>query len=389
MKVTAVSFKECWRDEAGHWFSDGGFPRQMDGIMSMFDCGDLLIVEKPWRAGGLPLPAVNIIPLREPSGTDFWRKVSVIANLPYYFREIARSVKTADVVHVPLPGDIPLVAMFVAWLYRKPVLARYGGSWAATAETTFMNRVTRASLRLLARGSNVVLATGDGATGPAKGVEWIFSSVISQREVDSIHPRLNRALSQPPRLIYIGRLSQEKGLPVLIKAIQQLAANPRIPRPMVTLVGDGPARRSLEQLVDQSGCREQIRFTGQLNRTELSEQLLAADVCVQPSLTEGFSKAWLDAMVHGVPVVSSDVGAARAVIGGAGERGWIVPPGDVGALAAQLEIVLSDGTIAWPALRTRCRAFADGRTLEDWQERIGGLCARRWDWTFEQGKLRR
>ena len=58
-----------------------------------------------------------------------------------------------------------------------------------------------------------------------------------------------------------------------------------------------------------------LRFTGQLDRARLSRELMNQDLCVQPSFTEGFSKAWLDAMAHGLPVLASQVGAAKGVLG--------------------------------------------------------------------------
>jgi glycosyltransferase involved in cell wall biosynthesis len=103
-------------------------------------------------------------------------------------------------------------------------------------------------------------------------------------------------------------------------------------------------------------------------------------------LTEGFSKAWLDALSAGLPVVASDVGAAAAVLGKDGERGWRVPPGDAGALRATLLAVLRDAR-DWPALRRRCRAYVEGRTLESWARRIGEICSGQWGVPFDGRRL--
>ena len=96
------------------------------------------------------------------------------------------------------------------------------------------------------------------------------------------------------------------------------------------------------------------------------------------SHSEGYCKAWLDAMAHGLPVLTTEVGAAAAVIGRDGERGWLVPPADPAAFAAALRRVLS-GDLDWAMLRGRCRAFASTRTLEAWAEEIGERCAQRWN----------
>jgi hypothetical protein len=64
-----------------------------------------------------------------------------------------------------------------------------------------------------------------------------------------------------------------------------------------------------------------------------------------------------------------------------------VPPGEVGALAAALRQALTE-TRDWPALRARCRAFVEGRTLDAWAHEIGRRCAAQWGWQLADGKLR-
>src|SRR2546430_16217231 len=106
-----------------------------------------------------------------------------------------------------------------------------------------------------------------------------------------------------------------------------------------------------------------------------------------PSLSEGFCKARLDAMLCGVPVITTDVGFGREIVGADGERGWVVPPGDVGALVAALRRVVTT-RLDWPSLRLRCRTYVEGQTLEAWGRRIAEICARQWKLSIVDGKLR-
>lgn len=378
MRVCVVSFKECWPDDAGRWYSFGGFPIQMAAIDSLFDAMTMVVVRGEPRAGALPLPAhARVVAVRRPAGDDTRRKLSLLTHLPYYVRAIAGPVRGADVVHVPLPGDVSFLGMLVALALGKRLIARYGGSWAATAQTTMMNRVIRACMRRCAGGRNVMLATGEGDAPPAPGISWIFATALSAADLRCITPRTDAALANPPRLIYAGRLSHEKGVDVLVHAIARLAEQRRVPLPHLTLAGDGPERTHLEALARTLDCASHITFAGQLDREELSRQLRAADLCVQPSRSEGYSKAWLDAFAHGVPVLTSRVGAAERVIGADGERGWLVPPGDAQALADALARVLT-GEIDWAALRRRCRAYVEGRTVDAWARRIAERCAAQW-----------
>ena len=70
------------------------------------------------------------------------------------------------------------------------------------------------------------------------------------------------------------------------------------------------------------GSRDVVTFRGYLSRTQLSIELMHADLCVHPALTESLSKAWLDAMAHGVPLLTSQVGAARDG-GRVARRAWL------------------------------------------------------------------
>ncbi len=389
VRLCVVSFKECWQDNSGVWWSYGGFPMQMAAVSSLFDETTLVIVRGPARSGGIPLTGpTQIIALRSPDGADFRRKLGVVASLPYYVRTIAKHVRAADVVHIPAPGDMPLLGMLIALFFRKRLIVRYGSSWVTTSQTTLTHKFTRACMRRFAGGRNVMLATGEGHDRPAKGLRWVFSTALSKAELKDIRPSLDRGLSQPPRLVYAGRLSVEKGVAVLVRAIAALRTEGFEPLPLVTLVGDGPERARLESLVAELGCAESVRFAGHCNREELSAHLMAADFCVQPSLSEGFSKAWLDAMAHGLPVLASNVGAAAAVIGDEESgRGWLVAPGNPQALADAIRRVIHTAR-SWPALRRRCRSYVESRTLEAWARQIGEMCAAQWNISMIGGKLR-
>jgi glycosyltransferase involved in cell wall biosynthesis len=390
MRVCAVSFKECWRDPSHRWMSDGGFPRQMGAIGSLFDEMVLMTVEGAPRPGGIPLPPnMRVVPLPSPAGVDTRRKLSVVAGLSRYVRLITPEIRRADAVHVPLPGDLPLIGMAIAQVLRKPLLARYGSSWFVNSQTTVMNRLTKSWMRLAAGGRNVMVATGDSDRPPAPRMHWLFASALSASEVQEIDADLARGLSSAPRLVYVGRLSPEKGVAFLLDALARLRRSAGTPglRPFLTVAGDGPQRVAREAETRPLQLEDSVTFAGQLDRTELSRCLQRADFCVQPSLTEGFSKAWLDAMAHGLPVVASEVGAASAVIGRMGERGLLVPPGNPAALERGLVRMLTEPR-DWPGLRRRCHEYVQHRTLEAWAEQLGSLCAAHWRLTIVDGKLR-
>jgi len=385
MRVCVVSSKECWQEEDGSWRSFGGFPLQMDAIRSLFGEMTLLVVRGARRPGGIPLPPARVVPLRKPMGTGWKRKLSVIAATPYYLFLLLRHSRDADVVHVPLPGDIPLVALLAALGTRRRVLGRYASSWETTSRTTLMNRVTKGLMRRVAGGRNVMLATGVGTGEPAPGMRWLFATAIGTAEVRSVHPDLERPPREPLRLIYAGRLSSEKGVEYLVNSIRLLREiDPRLVS--LTVAGDGPRRDWMMSRLRESGCEEIVRFAGLLDRGGLLRELLQSDLCVLPSLTESFCKARLDAMLCGVPVLTTEVGFGRTIVGEDGERGWIIPAADANAIAASIARIVRD-TRDWPALRARCHSYVTSMTLEEWTRKIGEICAAQWNMSLRDGRL--
>jgi len=377
MPVCVVTFKECWRDADGLWLTDGGFPGQMAALASVFGPMTIVICEIPPRDGGSPLPATaRVVPLARPTGHDWRRKLSFLTRVPGYSRTIRREIGGADVVHVPLPGDVPLLGMAIAIAERKRIFARYCSSWETNTQTTVWNRLTKAWMRALATGKHVMLATGAAADFPADGVRAVFATSITDSEVKRVQPDLVRLPGSVLRLSFAGRLSREKGIRYLIEAIASLRAQADAPRIELEIMGDGPSRAELEALVrriDATG----VRFLGQLNRGALLDRLQQSDVCVLPSLSESYCKARLDAMLCGTPVITTPVGSGRAITGPNGERGLLVPVGRADAIADAVRRAAAWDD--WPARRARCRRFAEQHTLERWAEEIAGRCRDRWD----------
>jgi glycosyltransferase involved in cell wall biosynthesis len=385
MHVCVVSFKECWQDAGGRWCSSGGFPQQMAALGNLFGAMTLVVVRVAPCAGGMPLPeGARVVSMRRPAGYGWRRKMSVLARLPEYIGTMLPHLRSADVAHAPLPGDLSLVGLAVALILRKKVVARFAGSWESTSETTFMDRVTRGGMRLLAGGRRVMLATGMGSSAPAPNMSWVASTAISQSDIALVKPDCDRTVGRPLRLAYAGRLAPEKGVEDLIEAIALLKENGMAPN--LTVFGDGPLRESLSDLARRRGCADLVAFEGQVGRPDLLRALLKTDLCVLPSLSESFCKARLDAMLCGVPVVTTPVGFGRDIVGQDGERGWLVPAHDPGAIAERLYILAAQD-LDYAAIRRRCRAFAERRTVEEWALAIGEHCARQWNLALVGGKL--
>jgi glycosyltransferase involved in cell wall biosynthesis len=151
-----------------------------------------------------------------------------------------------------------------------------------------------------------------------------------------------------PVVICVARFDPVKGVDVLIDAWREIAST--IPQAMLLLVGDGPLREALAQRIRANGLNTSVRFLGY--RSDVEAVLRAADLCVVPSRSEGFSLAALEAMATGLPVVATGVGGLPEVVKD-GETGVLVEPENPPALAKAVIRLLAD-----PTLRSEVAAAA-------------------------------
>jgi len=167
-----------------------------------------------------------------------------------------------------------------------------------------------------------------------------------------------RGIKDGPVIVSVGQLARIKGHRLLIEAFATLKGHANA---HLVLVGDGPEETFLRKLVAARGLTERITFTGHL--ADPLPLIAAADVFVQPSLTEGMSNALMEAMALGRCILATRVGAASDMMAD-GKEGQLVEP-NVQGLAAGLECVLED-----PSLRARLGEGALKRSQEFSTDRI-------------------
>jgi glycosyltransferase involved in cell wall biosynthesis len=142
-----------------------------------------------------------------------------------------------------------------------------------------------------------------------------FSASDAERDID---------------VLYAGRLSVEKGVDVLIGALADLEGIRTV------VAGTGPMEQELRH---RAGDR--VEFVGWLPREELASWYTRARLLVVPSRSEPQGVVVLEAMASGTPVLGARTGGIPEMIE-EGRTGWLVDPGDAGALGAALTRLLAD-----------------------------------------------
>jgi glycosyltransferase involved in cell wall biosynthesis len=149
--------------------------------------------------------------------------------------------------------------------------------------------------------------------------------------------RVGLAPDGDPVLLFIGRLSGEKGIDVLIDACSALAkAGVRF---RCRIIGAGPLAGSLTAQVARLGLDDRVKLLGLKPQSELPDWYRASDLFVLPSHSEGVPNVLLEASACGLPCVASRVGGVPEI----GDRGDIrmVPPADPAALAGAIREALA------------------------------------------------
>lgn len=167
-------------------------------------------------------------------------------------------------------------------------------------------------------------------------VEVIWNGIPSQP--------LRPPLSSLPTVAFAGRLVREKGVDVLLHAFAKVVT--QIPEAQLLLAGDGPEREHLKSLVANLKLSDRVAMLGHLPRQEMELHVAQTWVQAVPSRwEEPFANVVLEAMMRGTAVVASGSGGMVEMVRDS-QTGFLVPPGDVEALAKALLQLLQNRELA-------------------------------------------
>jgi phosphatidylinositol alpha-1,6-mannosyltransferase len=275
-------------------------------------------------------------------------------------------------------------------------LARRAGASRVIASTHghevgwSMLPIARNALRRIGNDADVVTFISDytrerfaSAFGPRAALERLSPGVDTERfEPDSVaraEMRARYGLGTRPVIVCVSRLVPRKGQDMLIRALP--AIRQRIDGAALVIVGGGPYRSTLDELVREFGVDEHVVFTGGVPGEELPAHHAMADVFAMPCRTrgsgldvEGLGIVYLEASSTGVPVVAGRSGGAPESVRD-GDTGLVVDGWDVGAVAGAVGDVLAD-----PDRAAEMGAAGRRWVVDQWQwntkaRRLGELIA--------------
>jgi glycosyltransferase involved in cell wall biosynthesis len=178
---------------------------------------------------------------------------------------------------------------------------------------------------------------------------------VSAAERSALRQQLGLAAGRQS-ILYAGRLAPEKELATLVNSFAAVASS--VPESELVLVGDGPCRIELENLVRARGLEGRVQFTGMVPSSAVRHWMQACDVFALVSSLEGLPCSLIEAMSVGLASVVSDIPANLQLIEN-GTHGLVAGLKDESGIARCLETLLTD-----PALRLRLGTAARMRIIE-------------------------
>jgi len=304
-----------------------------------------------------------------------------------YFEEMRASARRImelidryhpDVLHAHSPVLAALPAIYASWRTGVPVVYEVRALWedgavdhGTTTQGSLRYRISRALETYALRRADHVTTICEGLrreiTGrgiPDAKVTVIPNAVDTEAFRLGAEPdvQLRDRLGLTDRTVlgFAGSFYGYEGLDLLIEALAELA--PRRPDLRLLLLGGGPQEAALKAQAAARGIADRIVFTGRIPQREVQRYYGLIDLLVYPRkrirLTELVTPLKpLEAMAQGRILIASNVGGHRELIRD-GETGYLFPAGDIAALAATIDRVLSRRD-EWDRVRAQARRFVE------------------------------
>lgn len=213
-------------------------------------------------------------------------------------------------------------------------------------KTVFLQRVLRHAKRIICLSEEQKISIAKKYRIPEENITIIPNGVSDQFFTPKLFPQKKR-----PTILFVGRLSPQKNIPLFLQAIHQLHHTVT-----VEIVGDGEERKNIEALIERLHLTN-VTLLGEKSGKELRKRYQQADVLVMTSRKEGLPLVLLEAMAAGLPIIATDIPGIHQTLA---DAGILVHPSNSQQLAWEIDRLLDNKNLR-KALsqkaRTRAQAY--------------------------------
>lgn len=276
-----------------------------------------------------------------------------------------------DILHVHWPFPHGLMAFPTSKLLGIPMVFSFHG-----AELLLMKKFSFVKPMLKWLTKRAAAVTVNSSFTQKILYEHVYDgpvSVIPYGLTIEAKPPKSRREGEMPKLLFVGRLDERKGLRYLLNAMPEILKNQSVE---LRIVGKGHLEEEVKAQCKEMGLEESVTFLGFVTKEKLADEYASCDIFVLPAIvdskgdTEGLGIVMIEALAHQKPVIASNVGGISDVIK-PGETGTLIPQKDSQALAAAVLATLQEperaDRLALAGLVDIRARFSWQRILPQWQ----------------------
>lgn len=272
-----------------------------------------------------------------------------------YFLKLLKRARGMTHIYAQDPVSVGLPSSWAAFLLRKKFFIRVAGDYAWEQSVQrygvedsiddFQERTYDARVERLRAVQKKVVGRADKVITPSEYFRDLVQKWSPRTKVVTIYNGISFPELDPAKkkgefsLISAGRLVPWKGFKELIEIVAGLIRDGY--GMSLTILGDGPQRGTLEEVVKKEGMEQRVTLLGSVDREEMFSQLSSSDVFVLNTSFESFSFQVVEAMYAGLPVITNNTGSLPELVRN-GEEGFLCPVGDTESMKGKILQLYND-----------------------------------------------
>ncbi len=338
--LTIISHTEHYRNEDGHIV---GLVSTVTEINHLLDLFDTITHVAMFHRGIAPLNTttytsnrIKFVPIPALGGPKLIDKLSVLFNAPLILKTVHRSLKNADFFQFRAPTGIGvfMIPYFILFQRKHKGWFKYAGNWKQQ-HAPIGYRLQRWLLR---HQHKIVTINGVWDDQPKHCLSFENPCLLAEDIKKGREIRDYKNLTFPIELCFVGRIEPEKGIDLILEALEALQANEASKISSVHFIGTGDNIHSY--IEKANGLAVTCIFHGILSRSKVHEIYAKAHAIILPSRSEGFPKVIAEALNYGCLSIVSNVSSIGQLIED-GKNGFLLRQNSQIEVSQQLLRLLS------------------------------------------------